>query len=707
MTMADRNRRWWLALGVTVALGAGTAAQKDASAEKQLQAAIHQEMVDGNLKGAIEAYRGIASLHGAPRALVAQALARMADCYRKLGDAQAREIYQRIVREFGDEPVAAEARERLAAMGRDVPRASSETGASRVVMDLAASGGIFGGGLVSRDGRYLPATDWTTGDLVLNDLKTGQRTRMTDTATFADLSRQQYAGSSRVSPDGRSVAFGWFNGARYDLRLLDTKASGPTTPRVLLQNEDVEYVQPFDWSPDGTRLAVQVKRKGGTGQIGLVSIADGSLTPLKSFPWSDQSIHMEFSPDGRALAYDQPSADDPGERDVYVLAVDGSREVHVSPHRRNDEMVGWSVDGARLLFVSDRTGSPQLWAQPMVGLEAKGPPRVVSAEFRSRTMGVTRDGSLFYLGTSYERSPFLTSAFDFERSVATEASADPGEEFYSINYNAGADWSPDGKWLALSRRDRGGPVGVLVSVLTADGKLARNVRPKLSQFGPLQWWPDSGSFVTGGIDVKGRGGVFRVDAHSGVATALVLGSEGEDFPYITAVAPDAATVYYRHVTPSAVRILARDVTSNTERVLLGQPRAENAPPNVLVGLSLSPDGAWIVTSTKESANGATTLRAVSTKTGEPTTLLTASAASTQVLMWAPDSQSLFVRRQLTGGTPEVLRVRLAGGEAEKIAWTLGNDTRDFRVHPDGRRLVCVRNGSGGRAELRALAGVAR
>jgi len=424
--MTNRSTRWWLALGLTATLGAGTAAQKVASVDKQLQAAIHKEVVDGDLKAAIEAYRSIVSLQAAPRALIAQALGRMADCYRKLGDAHAREIYQRIVREFADEPVAAEARHRLAAMGRDVPHASIDAGTSRLVMDLSKSGGIFAGGNVSRDGRYLPATDWTTGDLVLNDLKTGQRTRMTDTATFADLSRQQYVGYSRVSVDGKSVAFGWFNGSRYDLRLLDTNAAGPTKPRVLYQNEDVEYVQPFDWSPDGTHIAVQLKRKGGTGQIGLVSVADGTLTPLKSFPWSDDSMHMVFSPDGRALAYDQPTSEDPGERDVYVLAVDGSREVTVAAHRRNDEMVGWSLDGTRLLFASDRTGSPQLWAQTMVGLVVKGAPRVVPSEFRGRTMGVAQDGALYYLATSYERSPFLTATFDFERGVATEAQADPG-----------------------------------------------------------------------------------------------------------------------------------------------------------------------------------------------------------------------------------------------------------------------------------------
>ncbi len=117
--MTHRSTRWWLALGVIVALGAGMAAQKDAHTDKQLQAAMHKEMVDGDLKGAIEEYRVIATREATPRGIVAQALARMADCYRKLGDSQAREIYQRLVLEFADQPVAREGRERLGALWID------------------------------------------------------------------------------------------------------------------------------------------------------------------------------------------------------------------------------------------------------------------------------------------------------------------------------------------------------------------------------------------------------------------------------------------------------------------------------------------------------------------------------------------------------------------------------------------------------------
>src|SRR5690348_8204527 len=82
-----------------------------------LEAARQKEMIDGDLKGAIEQYRKIAD--GRVRALAVQALLRMAECYQKLGDAEATKIYERITRDFADQrDAASEARARLTAAGR-------------------------------------------------------------------------------------------------------------------------------------------------------------------------------------------------------------------------------------------------------------------------------------------------------------------------------------------------------------------------------------------------------------------------------------------------------------------------------------------------------------------------------------------------------------------------------------------------------------
>jgi hypothetical protein len=107
-----RLRRWsvWLLAGVCATL---LAAQRDS--DRQLEAAIYREVVAGDLKGAIEQYRGILAAPHTPREIAARALLQMGECYDKLGQRrQAHDAYTRVTREFESlTAVASEARGRL------------------------------------------------------------------------------------------------------------------------------------------------------------------------------------------------------------------------------------------------------------------------------------------------------------------------------------------------------------------------------------------------------------------------------------------------------------------------------------------------------------------------------------------------------------------------------------------------------------------
>src|SRR5689334_9195265 len=105
-----------LLIGITIGAVLLAGAQKGDRADLQLQAAINKEVVEGDLKGAIEQYRKVAQ--GANRAVAAKALVRMGQCYERLGDAEARKAYERVVRDFADQKdPSAEARTRLASLG--------------------------------------------------------------------------------------------------------------------------------------------------------------------------------------------------------------------------------------------------------------------------------------------------------------------------------------------------------------------------------------------------------------------------------------------------------------------------------------------------------------------------------------------------------------------------------------------------------------
>ena len=98
------------------------------------------------------------------------------------------------------------------------------------------------------------------------------------------------------------------------------------------------------WSPDALKIAGE-----SDWHIGVITLADGSLTMLTEGPANDLS--PTWSPDGDRIAF---VSDRDGAWDIYTMnAVDGSGVVrltngaHVAAFQGNPD---WSPDGSRLLF---------------------------------------------------------------------------------------------------------------------------------------------------------------------------------------------------------------------------------------------------------------------------------------------------------------------------------------------------------------------
>lgn len=99
---ATRTRHSLLILAVGLAAGFAFGALNDP--EAQLEAAMHSEIVEGNLTGAIDAYRAIASRAGTPRQVAARAYLQIGLCQEKAGQREeAYDTYRRLVTDFGDQ----------------------------------------------------------------------------------------------------------------------------------------------------------------------------------------------------------------------------------------------------------------------------------------------------------------------------------------------------------------------------------------------------------------------------------------------------------------------------------------------------------------------------------------------------------------------------------------------------------------------------
>jgi hypothetical protein len=165
-------------LSAVLLLAAGLAAQKTDSAQALLRAATDKAVVDGDLNGAIKQYQTIVDTFKTDRAVVATALVQMAECYQKLGDAESRKIYERVVREYADQKEAVTlARVRLGGVAQ--PRLQANTLAEKPRSEV----------------WRIPIG----GD---------EPRKLDDTSTLnLSILNLMFARSSSVHPDGRRIAY--------------------------------------------------------------------------------------------------------------------------------------------------------------------------------------------------------------------------------------------------------------------------------------------------------------------------------------------------------------------------------------------------------------------------------------------------------------------------------------------------------------------
>ena len=459
-----RMRMTWVAVAAMVAvmLHADVSAQRGS---ETFSRALAAEKADGDLRGAIRLYEQAIREAGKDRQLAARALLRIGECYRRLGDAQARTAFARIVNEYADQTdIVGEARTRLEQAGQPL---------SAEHLAFAMDGSIQFDGPISADGR-LGGTDWSTGDVIFVDVVTRTVSRVDAGGGGGAV----WGENPLLSPDRREVAYQYFpdrNGQTvHQLRIVSSEPGAK--PRVLVDDvEGVTNIYPIAWSSDGRRILVEYEmpvpagaarprsQQGGSQgdfQLSWVAVADGTMTPVKQFEWWRSAGRnslglMSVSPDRRFLAYAAVPAQGSEERSIYVMGVDGSTPIEVVSGGVNESPV-WAPDGRQLVFVSDRGGSFGVWSVPIQNAKAGGLVSPVKPNTgRVNLHGFTPAGVLYY--AEYTRLDET-----FVAPIARDGRMSTGVQPTVSTPGNNAVWSPDGKFLALKRRHSDGRFEVVV-----------------------------------------------------------------------------------------------------------------------------------------------------------------------------------------------------------------------------------------------------
>jgi dipeptidyl aminopeptidase/acylaminoacyl peptidase len=217
----------------------------------------------------------------------------------------------------------------------------------------------------------------------------------------------------RWSPDGSRIAFlsGRATEAREPAPTTSTLAEAPRNQIFVLRMDGGEAhvishlkngVTSFQWSPDGQRF-VSLSRTGPSDQItgprksdvrhykhisykfndtgwfddkrSHLWIIDGSGGGEKQITsgddWNDTD--PQWSPDGARIAFVSDRTgrefDDSHNKDVWVIAASGGALTKISDHAFDDNLPRWSPDGKQILFAGQtvRRQFPKLYTAPSSG----------------------------------------------------------------------------------------------------------------------------------------------------------------------------------------------------------------------------------------------------------------------------------------------------------------------------------------------------
>lgn len=623
------------------------------------QQGLARERADADPRGAIEVYEQVIKASAADRKLAAQALFRIGECHRALGEAAARQAYQRILSEYADQTdLVAEAQGRLTAMRAPEPVSMT----LRKISDGDASS-------ISPDGRYVTNTDWTKGgDLVVQDLTTVTVRWLTD----REESSAPYVDHSRISPDGRYVAYLWVEVRErepweFQARIIPMDGG---TPRIVYRSPNYFFVE--DWAPDGQSLLLGRTLDDKTWQIATVSVQDGTLRQLKSFNWAN--IVPKFSPDGRYIAYDAPVGNSPS-RDIFVLAVDGSHETAVVKHPASDHVTAWSPDGLRLLFTSTRTGTQSLWSLPVKDGKSAGEPELVRGDANGlRPLRMTRGGTFYYQVSGRSKMEVYRAPLGQDGKVSGPPTIVADQH---VNSNWGGTLSPDGKRIAYYS-NRPETVLVVRNLVSGEEQVYRpdlDIR-RLYFLGPS--WSYDGRSLLIVVRENERPGQFlyRVD--------LATGSVEEAGRNVRAglkAAPDREAVYYR----AGAALIRLDLASAKETVVVRPD--PNMPGLRRANLAISPDGKQVAY--LQGQGNMTSILVQPLDGGEPRVVFSTarwgSGGRYNTLAWSPDQRYLvFVNGEQEEN--EIWRVPTSGGEAEQVGISMNARIKFPQVAPDGKSI---------------------
>ncbi|HBE40599.1 MAG TPA: hypothetical protein DDW27_05240 [Bacteroidales bacterium] len=645
------------------------------SAEQLYQSALYKEEIEGEMDAAIKIYETIVKQYPDNRPVAAKALLHFGICKERLGLKEAQLAYELVVRDYADQAEPTKlARERLNILsgGKAAANISSEASMRRIW--VAGKNQPLG---VSPNGRYVVFGMNDTGDLWLRDLQSGEQRQITREGSWVDWT---YASDAAISPDGKQIAYSWTVRSFGELRL---SALDGSSMRVLHNGQDGRWMYISTWMPDGQRiLASSYNLKDKTNQRQIISLSDGSIhnigqPELEAIDWGYPS------PDGRYIAYGLRG-------DIFVHDTMTKKDSVLIQNPSKDSMVGWMKDGSGILFVSDRSGTRDLYLQEIKngrslgGLELLRLNLIASQNpnFTTSNLNLTTDGRLFQLENTGTTNAYI-SPFDETTGKVTDT-----QSLVDQNYPRAAwtEWSPDGKLLyyeifkdpQLNER--------LLFIRSEETGQTREIslKPKLRYWYRPILSPDGKQFAVTGTGENYDFGIFAIDRESGEVSQLArIPDENNPVDPSQNWSPDGKAIFYKVRSPEESEefiIRRKDLITGEEKDIYRGMHTRD--------MKISSDGTRFVYFRNDRPTKSYVLGILDIKSGKESELWRVPEADSPEISgptWAPDGKHILVAKSLKQGS-ELWRFPVDGGPGEKL-YSNPESTWGFVMHPSGKRMA--------------------